>query len=69
MVFGLIMVFLILAGQYEKWSLPGECLGRFYRAVWRAARNFREGLEQRYLFPDRADDADRACGQERDPDL
>ncbi len=64
-----VMVFLILAAQYEKWSLPLAVLlalpfGTFgaLAAVWL------RGTQQRRLLPDRPGDAARPGGEERDPD-
>ena len=64
-----VMVFLILAAQYEKWSLPLSVLlalpfGTFgaLAAVWL------RGLHQRRLLPDRPGDAARPRGEERHPD-
>ena len=66
--FSLLMVFLILAAQYESWTLPFSVLlgvpiavfGAFAGAV--AAR-----LRQQRLRADRSGDADRPGGQERHP--
>ena len=70
-IFGLslLFVFLILAAQYESWSLPfsvllGTPVAVFgaYLALWCAA------LRKRRLRADRAGDADRPLRQERDSD-
>ena len=64
-----IMVFLILAAQYEQWSLPLSVLlalpfGTFGAlAAVLAAR-----ADERRLLPDRPGDAARPGGEERDPD-
>jgi multidrug efflux pump len=69
-VFGLVMVFLILAGQYEKWSLPfGVLLAVPFALFGRAAVDLVARAQQRRLFPDRADDARRTRCEECDPDL
>ena len=66
----LIMVFLILAAQYEKWSLPfGVLLAVPFALFGALLAILLRGLEQRHLLPDRPDDAGRAGGEERDPDL
>ena len=68
-VFGLVMVFLILAAQYERWSLPLAVLTAVPFAVLGAlARDLAARPRQRRLFPDRPGDADRARRQERHPD-
>ena len=66
--FGLLMVFLILAAQYERWSLPLAVLTRCRSPC--LARCSRSGCaaRERRLFPDRAGDADRPCREERHPD-
>ena len=70
-IFGLslLFVFLILAAQYESWSLPfsvllGTPIAVFgaYLTLW--ARAFRKQC----LCADRAGHADRAGGEERDSD-
>ena len=66
---GLLLVYLVLAGQYESWyaplsvilSVPLALLGPVRGADCRRHR-------QQPLHPDRPDPADRAVGQERDPD-
>ena len=69
LVLAVIMVFLILAAQYERWSLPLSVLfalpfGTFGAlAAVCAARH-----DQRRLLPDRPRDAARPRGEERDPD-
>ena len=70
-VFGLalLLVYLVLAGQYESWyapisvilAVPLSLLGPMAGAGGPADR-------QQPLYPDRPDAADRAVGQERDPD-
>ena len=63
--FGLLMVFLVLAAQYESWSVPFAVIlavpfGIFgaLSAVWVM------GHEQRHLLSDRTCHADRTLGQE-----
>ena len=67
--FGLVMVFLVLAAQYESWSIPfavlfGIPFGAFgaFLGVWL------RGHGERRLLPDRAAGGGGARGQERDPD-
>ena len=68
-VFGLIMVFLILAAQYESWSLPVGVMMAVPFAIFGALRGHRAARHrQRHLLPDRAADPGRAGGQERHPD-
>ena len=67
--FSLLMVFLILAAQYESWTLPFSVLLGIPIAVFGAFLGLfvaRDG-EQR-LRADRPGHADRADGEERDPD-
>ena len=68
--FALVMVFLILAAQYEKWTLADR---RAAGGAFRAVRCDRGDLDARHperrVFPDRPDGADRAGREERDPDL
>ena len=64
-----IMVFLILAAQYERWSLPlSVLLALPVRHVRRAGGGVAARLHQRRLFPDRPGDAARPRREERDPD-
>ena len=68
-VFGLVMVFLILAAQYERWSLPLAVMTAVPFAVFGALRRHLAARpRERRLFPDRPGDPDRPCGEERDPD-
>ncbi len=67
--FSFLCVFLILAAQYESWSLPFSVLlgapSRRGRCLCRpAVPEFRE----QHLRPDRSGHADRPGGQERHPD-
>jgi len=66
-VFGLIMVFLILAAQYERWSLPLAVLTAVpFAVLGRAARHLVARPRQRRLLPDRAGHPpDRPRRQER----
>jgi hydrophobic/amphiphilic exporter-1 (mainly G- bacteria), HAE1 family len=65
---GLLLVYLTLAAQYESLSLPFIVMLSVPLAVLGAlgAQSLR-GFIQRRLLPDRAADADRPRGQERDP--
>ena len=67
--FSLLMVFLILAAQYESWTLPFSVLLGMPIAVFGAfvALWLRELREQR-LRADRPGHADRPGGEERHPD-
>jgi multidrug efflux pump subunit AcrB len=68
-VFGIIMVFLILAAQYEKWSLPLAVIMAVPFAMLGCPGGGTDARHaQRHLLPDRAGGADRAGGQERHPD-
>ncbi len=68
-VFGLIMVFLILAAQYESWSLPGSVITAVpFGVLGRAGRSLAARPGERRLLPDRPRHADRAFREERDPD-
>ena len=67
--FGLLMVFLVLAAQYESWTVPFAVIlavpfGVFgaMTAVWLS------GIGERHLLPDRPRDADRPLCEERDSD-
>ena len=70
-VFGLAMllVYLVLAGQYESWYAPISVILAVPLSLL-GPMAVLEGLEDRQqpLCPDRPDPADRAVGQERDPD-
>ena len=69
-IFGLVMVFLILAAQYEKWTLPiGVLLAVPFALFGALLRDPAARAGERRLLPDRPDDAGRARGEERDPDL
>ena len=64
-----VFVFLVLAAQYESWSLPlaiilivPMCLLAAIAGVWLV------GIGQQHLHADRPGRADRPGGQERDPD-
>jgi HAE1 family hydrophobic/amphiphilic exporter-1/multidrug efflux pump len=66
---GVLMVFLILAAQFERWALP---LAVILAVPFRGFRRVHGGLParagERHLLPDRHADADRPGGEERDPD-
>ena len=65
-----IMVFLILAAQYEKWSLPVGVLLAVPFAIFGAlVAIWLRGHRKQHLLSDRPDHADRAGRQKRDPDL
>ena len=67
--FSLLVVFLILAAQYESWTLPFSVLLGVPIAVFGAfAALWLRGYRQQRLRPDRPGDADRPGGQERHPD-
>ena len=69
MIFGLVMVFLILAAQYEKWSLPLAVITAVPFALFGAlVAIWLRGSDQRRLLPDWSGDAHWSGGQERDPD-
>jgi HAE1 family hydrophobic/amphiphilic exporter-1/multidrug efflux pump len=63
-----IMVFLILAGQYERWSLPFSVLLALPFGTRHARGVVSARLDQRRLFPDRSRDAVRTRCQECHPD-
>ena len=64
----LLLVYLVLAGQYESWYAPLSIIFSVPLAlvgpVWRCRRCDR----QQSLYPDRDHSLDRALRQERDPD-
>ena len=63
------MVFLILAAQYERWSLPFSVLLALPFGMFGAlAAVYAARPDQRRLLPDRPGDAARPRGEERDPD-
>jgi multidrug efflux pump subunit AcrB len=68
-ILGALLVFMVLAGQYESWTLPLSiilivpmCLLAAIVGAWE--RRFR----QQHLHADRSGGADRPDGQERHPD-
>ena len=66
---GVLMVFLVLAAQYERWTLPFAVILAVPFAVFGALLAvFLRGLENDIYLPDRARDAGRARVEERDPD-
>ena len=68
-VFGLIFVFLILAAQYESWSLPvGVMMAVPFAILGALVAIALRGIRQRPLLPDRPADAGRPRREERDPD-
>ena len=68
-VFGLIFVFLILAAQYESWSLPvGVMMAVPFAILGALVAIALRGIRQRPVLPDRPADADRPGREERDPD-
>ena len=69
-VFGLIVVFLLLAAQYEKWTLPvGVVLAVPFAILGALVAIWLRGTRERRLLPGRPGDAGRPGGEERDPDL
>ena len=67
--FAIVMVYLILAALYERWRLPAAVVLAVPFAVFGALAPrvaARDG--ERHLLPDRSRRADRARGEERDPD-
>ena len=67
--FSLLFVFLILAAQYESWSLPFSVLLGTPIAVFGAfAALWLRALRQQRLRADRPGHADRPGGEERHPD-
>ena len=70
-VFGLalVFVFLILAAQYESWTMPFMVLLAVPLALFGALQGFGcAAYPDRRLFADRLRDADRPLGEERHPD-
>ncbi len=68
-VFGLIFVFLILAAQYESWSLPvGVMMAVPFAILGALVAIALRGIAERSVLPDRPADAGRTRGEERDPD-
>jgi NodT family efflux transporter outer membrane factor (OMF) lipoprotein len=68
-VFAIIMVFLILAAQFEKWSLPlAVIMAVPFALAGGADRRDPARHAQRHLLPDRPGGADRPGFQERHPD-
>ena len=66
---GLVMVFLVLAAQYESWSRAVRgAARRAVRRARRAARHLAPRHAERHLLPGRADHGRRSRGEERDPD-
>ena len=69
-IFGLIVVFLLLAAQFEKWTLPIAVVLTVPFAVLGALLlTWLLGLRERRLLPGGPGHAGRAVGEERDPDL
>ena len=66
-IYGLIMVFLILAAQYENATVQRDD-GRAVRGVLSPAGGLAARDGKRRVFPDRPADLGRAGGQERHPD-
>ena len=68
-IMAIVCVFLLLAALYESWRLPwAVLLGLAAGRPGRLLRRLADGLRQQRLRADRPGDADRAGGQERDPD-
>ena len=69
-IFGLIVVFLLLAAQFEKWTLPIAVVLTVPFAVLGALLlTWLRRAGERRLLPGRAGDAGGPGGEERDPDL
>ena len=65
----MLLVYLVLAGQYESWWMPRRgAAGRAAVAVGAGRGAQGTGHRQQSLYPDRARAADCAVGQERHPD-
>jgi len=66
---GLLMVFLILAAQYERLTLPLAVATAIpFGGLWRGAVFIAARLSERHLLPGRAVGADRVGREERHPD-
>ena len=66
---GLLLVYFVLAGQYESWITPGAVILAVPLALLGTVGALQGGRPgQQHLCPDRAGAADRALGQERDSD-
>ena len=66
---GLLLVYLVLAGQYESWYAPLSIVLSVPLALVGPASVLIGAEDRRQpLCADRPDPADRAVGQERDPD-
>ena len=66
---GLLLVYFVLAGQYESWITPGAVILSVPLALLGTVGALKAvGLGQQHLCADRAGAADRALGQERDSD-
>ena len=64
-VFGLIIVFLVLAAQYESWTLPGAVMSAVpFGILGRARHQLAARPGERRLLPDRPARADRARREE-----
>ena len=64
-VFGFIIVFLVLAAQYESWTLPGAVMSAVPFGILGALLTNSARPRQRRLLPDRPAGADRPRRQER----
>ena len=66
---GLVIVFLVLAAQYESWSIPfAVLLGVPFGVLGALLGIWLRGHAERHLLPGRPDHGRRTGGQERDPD-
>ncbi len=65
---GVLLVFLVLAAQYESWALPLSILWWCHRRAGGLGRRAVPGPGQQHPDPDRPHRAHRPGGQERDPD-
>ncbi len=64
--FGLLLVFLVLAAQYESWALPGSViLAVPFGVIGALLATWMRGIRQRRLLPNRYAGHDWLGGEER----